>query len=211
MSLEPISPLFGQGGTGIPQLGAILKELQGLSFSLVTGGSANAKFDVADMRLGDTVAFALNNNAGTLSDVTSTVSIVGTHASGTITVGSLQANDSVVVNGKTYVAKAAPAGALEFKIGTSAALSAANLAAAIEKNERKLGQDLSDVIVSVNSAVITIRARVDGVAGNDIVLTGSTRLVVTGSGTLTGGTATGGIKSSGATNQLLIVWYKKAR
>lgn len=213
MSLESLNSQFGKGGTGIPDLGAILGELQGLSFNLLTGGNADAKINVADIRLGDTVKFAINNNAGTLSDITSSISIVDTHATGTITVGTLQANDACVVNGRTYTAKVAPVAVGEFKIGANANESAANLAAAITYRERIAvqGQALPEVQVSGATNVVTLRANVDGTAGNSIVLTGSTRLVVTGSGTLTNGTATGGIKSSGATNQVLLVWYKKAR
>jgi hypothetical protein len=213
MSLETINSQFGKGGTGIPNLGAILGELQGLTFSLLTGGTANAKINLTDIRLEDTVAMAINNNAGTLTDVTSTISLVDTHATGTITVGTLQANDACVVNGRTYTAKVAPSAVGEFKIGANANESAANLAAAIIYRERVAvqGQALPEIQVSVSTNVITLRAEVDGTAGNSLVLTGSTRLVVTGSGTLTNGTATGGIKSTGATNQVLLIWYKKVR
>jgi hypothetical protein len=211
--LENISAQFGQGGTGIPQLGAILRELQGLTFNLLAGASANTKVNVADIRLGDTVAFALNNNAGALTDITSSISIVDTHASGTITVGTLQNGDVCVVDGRTYTARVAPSASGEFKIGATAAESALNLSSAIALLERKdvLGQAVPKLQVSVASNVVTLRAQADGVAGNSIVLTGSTRLQVTGSGTLTGGSDTGGVKSSGATNQIVLIWYKKAR
>jgi len=75
----------------------------------------------------------------------------------------------------------------EFELGTDAATTATNLAAAINDPVNGL---TGLVIASVVGAVVTIRALDDGVAGNAITISSTVPLVITPSGpTLTGGTA----------------------
>jgi hypothetical protein len=66
------------------------------------------------------------------------------------------------------------------------------------------------VVATAASNVVTVKAVEEGTGGNAIVLTSADgTIVASGSGTLAGGTATGGIKSSGATNQIILFWFNK--
>ena len=210
MTLQTVSTTGGGAALQNGDLKDAVKELQGLNVSLITGGSADTKFNIAAIRQEDTIISAINNNAGTLTDVTNTMSIVDCRASGTVTAASVQVGDTVTVDGRVYTAiadGATPAFA-QFSIGASNDACAANLAAAINLGEQ--ADTTSKVTASAASAVVTITARAEGTGGNSIALATSdnTRLAKSGT-TLANGTATGGVKSSGATNQLLIHWYNK--
>lgn len=74
------------------------------------------------------------------------------------------ANDTFLINGVTFTAKASGAGANEFNVGTTAAASATNLAAAINASVTALV--LGQVTASVASGTVTITSRFYGVAGN---------------------------------------------
>lgn len=210
MTLETVTSTGGGAALQSGDLKAAVKELQGLNVDLITGGSADTKFNIAAIRQEDTIVSAINNNAGTLTDVTDTMSIVDCRASGTVTAASVLAADTVTVDGRVYTAVAADATAAfgEFSIGDDDNECAANLAAAINLGEQS--DTTSKVTASVASAVVTITARAEGTGGNSITLATSnnTRLAKSGT-TLANGTATGGVKSSGATNQLLIHWFNK--
>lgn len=98
---------LGQGGAGMhttaPGSAAeALKALFGLRVSLVTGGAANAKLALADIRPGDTILAAHNNNSGAFTDVTASTTIDNPNATGTVTVGAATAGDSVTIAGLTY-------------------------------------------------------------------------------------------------------------
>lgn len=187
-----------------------LKELQGLTFSLVTGGSANTKFDLAAIRQEDTIVAAWNNNAGTVTDLAGTMSIVDCHASGTVTAASVLAADTVTVDGRVYtaIANGATPAFGQFSIGADDNECAANLAAAINLGEQ--ADTTSKVTATASSAVVTIKARAEGTGGNSIALATSNNTRLAKSGTaLANGTATGGIKSTSATNQIVLVWLNK--
>lgn len=119
MTLQAISDL-GKGGAGMHQqldggAYAALRELQGLTVSLLAGTTADTKINLAAIRQEDTVLAALNNNAGTITDITGTISVVDTHASGTITLATAVAGNTVTVNGHLYTAVAGtPASFAEF-------------------------------------------------------------------------------------------------
>lgn len=203
-----------QGGFP-PGLGAVITEAQGLTFALIAGGSANAKLNIAAIRKEDTVLFAMNNNAETLTDVTNTITISETRASATLTVASVVNTDVCVVNGVTYTFKTTPTLENHIKVTAAGAgadnANAAALARAINRYEgRFVSGELNTPKVKAvaNAAVVTVTSNADGAAGNAITFTGTAvRLVATGGGHLAGGTDTGSISSSGATNQLLVAWY----
>jgi hypothetical protein len=196
--------------------GNALTELQGLTMSLLAGANANTKINLAAIRPEDTLVGALNNNAGTITDILSTITIEDCKASGTLTGTSVIATDAVNVNGKTYTFQAADPTALgQVKVGGTDTASMANLAAAINAYEtdyaRTNGLGVKPAVVATAASnVVTVKAVEEGTGGNAIVLTSADgTIVASGSGTLAGGTATGGIKSSGATNQIILFWFNK--
>jgi phage tail sheath gpL-like len=207
MTMQAVPALPAAALAALP---AALTELQGLTFSLLAGAAANTAIALAAITPEDTVLFAMNNNAGTLTDITNTITIVNPHASGTVTAASVVAGDTVTVDGRVYTAVAngtAPVGN-QFSVGASDAACAANLAAAINAGETLDAS--SKVTATAASAVVTITARAAGTGGNAITLATSnnTRLAKSGT-TLANGAASGNIKSSGTTNQILLVWLNK--
>jgi hypothetical protein len=208
---------LGAGGAGFQGSGpdsavAILTELQGLNVSLLAGALANTKIDLAAIRTEDTIIAALNNNAGTITDIANTLSIVDVRATGTITVGTATAGDTFSVAGLTYTLVLANATVLptevnKVKLGADADGTAANIAAAI--NLRESARTEQKVSASAATNVVTITAVAEGTGGNAIALAETGSSVVVSGATLSGGTATGGIKSSGATAQVILFWFNK--
>lgn len=216
MSLDQ-NPMLGHGGTGFQGTGEgsaaqAIKELQGLRVSVLTGAAANTKINLADIRQRDTILSALNNNAGAITDVTGTVTIEDLRAKGTITVGTAAANDTVVVAGQTFTLVAAAtvvdqADYATVKIGANANETAANLAAAI--NKWQACKNVATVSASATTNVVTVTAVAEGTAGNAITLVETGSSFTISGATLAGGSATGGIKSTGATNTLILFWFDK--
>lgn len=198
---------------GLTEVPSAVKELQGLTLSLLAGANANTKIDLAAIRQKHKIVSALNNNAGTITDITASISVEELKASGTLTCASVAANDVCVVNGVTYTAKAAPATATQFKVEATDNAQAATLAKCINDYENRYAgsaQNVAKVVATVVNAVVTIKAKDEGTAGNALTLTGTAvRLAASGAGTLAGGSATGGIKSTGATNQVILLWMNK--
>lgn len=205
---------LGDGGTGFQGDGpnsaaAIVKELQGLNVELLAGTTKDTKINLAAIRQEDTIIKALNNNAGTITDITSTMSIVSVKASGTLTLTSVVATDACSVNGMTYTFQAAaPTSYGQVQVGGTDAASATNLAAAINAYETRVGNSY-EVVATADSTVVTVTARAEGTAGNAITLTTSDGTIVVSGATLSGGTATGGVQSTGATDQIIMFWYNK--
>ncbi len=190
---------------------AILKELQGWTQSLLTGAAANTTIALSAIRAEDTVLSALNNNAGTITDITANISINSLKATGTVTCSSVDAADTVTIDGRVYTAianGATPANVSQFSVGASNTACATNLVAAIIASEAL--DTTSKVTASNVAGVVTITARAEGTGGNAITLASSdgTDLAVSGA-TLSGGSATGGIKSTSITNQIILVWLNK--
>lgn len=215
MALEQNTQL-GVGGAGMQgnapgSVAAMVKELQGFSVSLLAGAAANTTIPLAAIRKEDTVISALNNSAGTLTDITANISINSVNASGTVTAGTVVAGDTVTIAGLTYTLVSNPtviaAGDYsKVKVGASATEAATNLAAAVNARE---GSRTALVIATSAVAVVTITAVAEGVAGNSIALTEvGTTFTVSGA-VLAGGTATGGIKSTSVTNQVILYWFNK--
>ena len=210
--LETITHL-GKGGAGMHGQGpgtaaAAIKELQGLSIELLAGAAANTKINVAAIRQEDTIVKALNNNAGTLTDITGTVSIDDPRAVGTITLSGVTAGQTVTVDGLVYTAVAGTAAnSSEFSVAGDDTADAAALAAAI--NARENARDTQKVTATSAVAVVTVKAVADGTAGNAIPLVKSGAGITLSGAVLAGGTATGGIRSTGATNQIVLFWFNK--
>jgi phage tail sheath gpL-like len=210
--LEKISQL-GVGGAGMQgqepgSAAAAIKELQGLSIELLAGAAANTKIAVAAIRPEDTILKAINNNAGTLTDITANVSIDDPRAVGTITLSGAAAGQTVTVAGVTYTAVAGvAANSSQFSVAGDDTADATALAAAINASEN--GRDTQQVTATSAAGVVTVKAVADGTSGNAITLVKVGAGITVSGATLAGGTATGGIRSTGITNQIILHWFNK--
>ena len=119
MTLRTISNDLGKGGARVAQdLKGILQELQGLKVTVLPAGeAAGTKMNIAALRKEDTILVARANvtSSGAVSDDTTNVTIQETHASGTLTVASVNNADTCVVNGVTYTFKNTPTAATHVK------------------------------------------------------------------------------------------------
>lgn len=196
-----------------------IKELQDERFSIEAGVGIGVKIDVADIRIWDTIKRVLNNTAGVFTDITSSISIVDVAATGTVTVSGPSVDDTVTIDGVTFVMKAAGTTILQtsltleedigFAEGASDALTAANLVAAINS---VLGRQIDSVEASdAGGGVVDLKAQQQGTPGNAITLVDSGGGLTVSGATLTGGTDTGGISSSldNTGDELHVTWYDK--
>jgi len=127
----------------------------------------------------------------------------GEKASGALTFSGVgTAADTITIGSRVYTLVAAPAAANEVKIGASAAITAANLLAAIngDAGEGTLyGTDTvphQDVSARANSSVIVgLTAHDAGVAGNSIATTETGTGTSFGAATLAGGLSGAGVKA----------------
>jgi hypothetical protein len=205
------------------QLQSILRELQGLSFSLVAGAAAGTAMNIPALRLEDTILSAISTSAttGAQVDQTGTLTIQDTHASGTLTVASDPLDgDTVTVNGHVYTFKTVPTAIDHVKITTgNTTTTALALATAINAWETRVQTALAGdanhialVVASAATNVVTVKSVLDGAAGNGIysLATSSVRVTVSGA-FVAGGTDTGSVKSSANLTglNLLVVWFNK--
>lgn len=168
-----------------------LNEVRGLTVSLIAGASGGTKMNLPAIRREDTILKALNNNAGTVTDVSF---VEGAKATGTLTFASAIANDTFVVNSVTFTIKAAPvAGVLTdlFVLSTNT-LQAQAAAAAINAY---FGYTSGVVTAVAVGAVVTITATASGTAANSYTTVGGARITA-GGATMAGGTADAGITIS---------------
>lgn len=209
---------LGKGGTGFHGTGKdsaaqAIKELQGLRISLVTGGAANTKFNLAGLTSQDTLLSVLNNNAGALTDVTANASISDTRAVGTVTAATGgTAGDTVTIAGLVYTlvaagAVVAPQDKSKVKVGATAADLATNLLAAVQARENN--RPTTQVTASRNAAIVTVTAIAGGTEGNALTLAETGNSFTISGATLSGGSATGGLAVTSVTNQLVVYWFKK--
>jgi hypothetical protein len=195
----------GYAGDAIPAI----KELQGFQVSLVAGALANAVVAVPGMKGTAEIVSALNNNAGTLTDVTDTITVSPGKASGTLTLDTVVEDEDATVHDVVFTFKDSPAAAYtEVQVGASDTESAANLAAAINAYFGQPGSNYLGVVAESDAAVVTVTARNPGTASNAIALAGSAQ-VTASAATLENGADSAGVASSGATDQLVLFWYNK--
>jgi phage tail sheath gpL-like len=111
----------------------------------------------------------LNGLAGGAKKASLAVGTSAVQASGTITFSDTgAADDTVLINGVTFTAKASGATGNEWNVGASATLSAAALAAAINASVTALVSGY--VTASADSGVVTITAVRPGTLGNCITI-----------------------------------------
>lgn len=187
---------LGVGGAGMQgreanSANALIKELQGFNVSLLAGASGGSKIDLAAIRPEDTLVRVLNNNAGTITDVSF---VQGVKASGTLTFASAVATDTFVVNGVTFTIKASPVEGVytDVGVGTSDTNQATKAAAAINAF---FGD--TDGSVSATSAlgVVTVTASASGTGPNSYTLVGGAHITASAA-TFANGTADSGCSIS---------------
>lgn len=209
------------------QLFAAVRQLQGLTVSLVTGGLANTALTLAGIKPGDHIFSALNLSAGTvaqdsetkvvtytapaLTDITDTITITDLRARGTLTLANIANTNAATVQGVTYTFKTSPVAGVvtDLPIGADATACAASLAAAINAVEHAPA-GLKRFKATSALGVVTIRATASGTAGNAYTISGTTHVTASGA-TLSGGAASGGISSTSATHQILLFWAPSGR
>lgn len=196
MSLQQIGTQFSRGGSGLTDgsLANAIKELQGLSVTVVAGASAGTAMAVPALRKEDTLLAALVSvdAGGAMANDVANLTVQATAAFGTITISGNPADAEVfTVNGKVYTFKTTPADAAHVKItlGDVTAMATAAAAAINAYEPRNLtavgntGKNLAAVVATSSAGVVTVTSVVDGL-GNGVVLTGTaTVLAATGSGT----------------------------
>ena len=128
---------------------------------------------------------ATGNNPGS---VEVSVSASSNQASGTVTAATVQAADTITINGVVLTAVASSPAANQFIATADNTETAVNIAAAINSSASALLSQ--QVSASSAGAVVTIRSLFDGAAGNQATLASSnnTRLAVSGA-RLSGGVA----------------------
>jgi len=154
-----------------------LKELQGLTTVVVAGAAAGTKMDVPALRTEDTLlsVLAFVTAGGGPVDDTANVTIVDTHAFGTITIaGDPVDGDTVTVNDAIYTFKDTPAAVRDVLIttGDDTAMALALSNAINEWENRRLDSNWNTpaVVASAALGVVTVTSVVDG-AGNGPVVT----------------------------------------
>lgn len=122
-----------------------------------------------------------------------------TAATGTITFsGTGAANDTILINGVTFTAKASGATGDQWNVGASATASAAALAAAINASATALVS--GHVTASAASGVVTITSKFSNVSGNAVTIAEG---VDSGNAmTVSGARLTGGTNGTTATYRL---------
>jgi len=209
---------LGFGGTGIPDaLPQAVAELQGFRMIVVNGAVNGTLMPVAGMDPEDTIAAVVDLTA--LASVDPTTCTVGArNASATITcLATAVDGDSVTVNGKKYTFKDiivhtsynAPPGVVPTDItpsGSNPTEMATRLAKAIMSGD-------STVTASAAGAIVTVRVRQPGTAGNSYTLSELGNAVTISGATFAGGTSTAsqGFTSTVnlSTKKVLVLWYDK--
>ena len=202
----------GMHGTGPGTAADTLRSLTNLRISLAAGAAANTKLAIAAMRPGDSLLSVLNNNAGTLTDVSALATIADLRATGTVTcAGTQTVGDTLSVAGLVYTVAASgadvePQDKSKVRATGNATTFAAALAAAI--NAREDGRT-SKVTATAAAGVVTVTAVEQGASGNAIALaeTGST-FTISGAA-LAGGSDTGGVSVNAVTNQVVVYWLQQ--
>lgn len=119
-----------------------------------------------------------------------TVSTGGTQASGTITLSSMVATDTVTINGVVFTAIASGATGNQFNVGGTDTITATNLAATI--NASTSAKIVNQVLASSATNVVTVTALVSSSIGNLYTL------AISAHGSVSGAVLTGGVDGTTA-------------
>jgi hypothetical protein len=217
---------LGFGGSGIPDaMPQAIAELQGLTLSVITGAAAGTVMPVTGMDPEDHLGGVVNLTDLESVDV-ATCTVSERNASATITCLTTAADgDTVVVNGKTYTFKDVvvhtsyntPPYVVPTDItpsGSDPEEMASRLATAIMSGDSTLTATVGPNADSPPlQAVVTVKVRSAGTAGNAYTLTETGGAVTVSGATFSGGTAEGSAgftcTSSLAAKKVLVLWYDK--
>lgn len=193
MSLNSLQKiLVGDPGQGpLVSLAAALQEVQGLTFSMLGSSGAGVKNALAAIRSEDTILAAINNNAGTLTNLAFTQ---GVKATGTLTFAAAVNTDTFVVNGVTFNIKTSPVSGVLTDVAVGASNNAMATLAAAAINAY-FGATDGSVTASAATNVVTITASASGTGPNSYTTVGGAHITA-GAATLAGGTADAGITIS---------------
>lgn len=218
MTMEILKTDAGAPGANLNALRKAVVELQGLNVTIIgTGAAANTKMNIAAMRPEDTILAvqAQVTASGVTTDDTANCTIDPVKATGTVTLSTVLAATTVVVNGTTYTFAAGAAATLGTPyttvfLGTTDTTAAANLRDAINAQER-IGGRQPVVVATAAVGVVTLTAVEEGTGGNAITLTKTGASIAVSGATLTGGTATGGFKSTTnlSASNVMVFWFNK--
>jgi phage tail sheath gpL-like len=141
-----------------------------LTFTFETTGG---KTDIAQRVVNYLERIISGNESAQSSSVPPTIAISVQNsmvqASGTITFSAAAtANDTLIINGVTFTAKASGAGANEFNVGLTATASATNLAASINASVTALVSGY--VTASSALGVVTVTSAFYGTSGNQATI-----------------------------------------
>lgn len=182
------------GNSGVTpgqNLQAFLTALASTRLTLLAGAAAGTKIALSGIRRIDAILGALNNNAGTLTDIKF---VQGAKASGTLTFASAVANDTFVVAGVTFTITATPSPLVytDVLLRATDALQAAAAASAV--NAFFAATD-GAITASATGAVLTASATHSGTSGNSYTTVGGSHITA-GGATMSGGTADAGLTIS---------------
>lgn len=174
---------------------------------------------VATSAAGVVTITSVADGVGNAPVVSGTVSVLAATGSGTasatLTPVTVVAGNTCIVNGVTFTAAVAPVGALEFPTKATAVTDlGTGIALAGKINAYEASNGTLDVVATAHetTGVVTIVPK-SAFKGNIITLTeNAAGVAASGSGTLAGGIATGGIKSTSnlADKSVILCWFKKA-
>lgn len=127
----------------------------------------------------------------------------------TATCASVVATDTLTVNGIVFTVTATPLLTTDVLLGGSDNAQALNFANAINYYQGKTG--FSPAVVAANVSAAVNISPLFNKTGNIIPLAGTTTTLAASGSTLSGGTATGGIKSTtdNSSKAMLVVWFNK--
>jgi hypothetical protein len=167
------------------------------------------------------IAVSVNSNVVTVQSIaegagnapiitgTATRFVIAGSGTGSVTAtcDAVVADNTIVINGVTFTAKAEPATPVQFDVEADDTAQAAEIAAVINAYDEENGT--LDVIATSDAEVVTFVPRSTR-TGNAIAASsvGGT-MTVTGSGYFTGGSNSGGVTLTGTTGQLILFWFDK--